>query len=68
MEIKIQKRLIDTGFGFPIRLINVPMVKVRGVWTPKINYDELAQLYNELVLLPDRKPEPIHLDAQKLVA
>lgn len=149
MEIKIQKRFIDTGFGFPIRLINVPMVKVRGVWTPKINYnalalvvlralahkesrltgaeikfirthfeltlqtfakrfcvthvaalkwekaqnqltamnwttekdirlfilsrlaanaDELAQLYNELVLLPDRKPEPIHLDAQKLVA
>ena len=61
METKVQKRFVDTGFGFPIRLINVPMVKVRGVWTPKINY-------NELVLLPDRKPEPMHLDAQKLVA
>jgi hypothetical protein len=42
METKIQKEFIDTGFGFPIRLVNVPMVKVRGVWTPKINYNDLA--------------------------
>lgn len=42
METKIQKEFIDTGFGFPIRLINVPMIKVRGTWTPKINYNELA--------------------------
>ena len=42
METKIQKELIDTGFGFPIRLRNVPMLKVRGVWTPKLNYNELA--------------------------
>lgn len=31
------------GFGFPVRLVNVPMVKVRGAWTPKVNYNELAQ-------------------------
>lgn len=42
METKIQKEFIDTGFGFPIRLLNVPMVKLRGEWTPKINYNELA--------------------------
>jgi hypothetical protein len=42
METKVQKEFIDTGFGFPIRIVNVPMVKVRGEWTPKINYNELA--------------------------
>ena len=30
------------GFGFPIRLLNVPMIKVRGAWTPKINYNALS--------------------------
>lgn len=44
METKIQKEFIDTGFGFPIRLINVPMVKVRGLWTPKLDYNELTQV------------------------
>jgi len=44
MEHKIQKEFIDTGFGFPIRLMNVPMVKVRGSWTPKINYHDLAKV------------------------
>lgn len=43
MKKKIQKEFVDTGFGFPIRLINVPMVKVRGVWTPRIDYDALAR-------------------------
>lgn len=42
METKIQKEFIDMGFGFPIRLMNVTMVKARGVWTPKVNYNELA--------------------------
>lgn len=42
MEMKIQKEFIDTGFGFPVRLLNVPMIKVRGVWTPKLNYNGLA--------------------------
>ena len=43
METKIQKEFIDTGFGFPIKLLNVPMVKARGQWTPKIDYNDLAE-------------------------
>lgn len=43
MEAKIQKEFIDSGFGFDVRLSNVPMVKVRGEWTPKINYNDLAR-------------------------
>lgn len=39
---KIAKVFVDQGLGFPVRLINVPMVKVRGAWTPNINYNELA--------------------------
>lgn len=42
METKIQKEFIDTGFGFPIRLMDVPMIKVRGSWTPNLNYNKLA--------------------------
>ncbi len=42
MQTKVQKEFTDTGLGFPIRLLNVPMVKVRGAWTPRVNYNELA--------------------------
>jgi transcriptional regulator with XRE-family HTH domain len=41
-EKKIQKSFIDYGFGFPIRLINVPMIRVRGKWTLNINYNRLT--------------------------
>lgn len=44
MKTKIQKEFLDTGFGFSVRLLNVPMVKVRGEWTPKINYNKLARM------------------------
>ena len=44
MERKIQKSFVDEGFGFKVRLWNVPMVKVRGAWTPEINYNELAKV------------------------
>jgi hypothetical protein len=44
MEKKISKVFVDEGFGFPVRLVNVPMVKVRGQWTPNINYNELAKV------------------------
>lgn len=40
---KVAKRFVDDGFGFPVVLRNVPMVKVRGVWTPKIDYNKLAR-------------------------
>lgn len=42
MNTKIQKEFVEMGFGFPVRLFNVPMVKVRGIWTPKLNYNGLA--------------------------
>lgn len=55
METKIQKGFVDTGFGFPVRLRNVLMVKVRGAWTPKINYNHLAEaVLNSLAFKPSR--------------
>lgn len=44
MERKVQKSFIDEGFGFKVHLLNVPMIKVRGAWTPDINYNELAKV------------------------
>jgi len=44
MEQKIKRSHIDVGFGFPVKLVNVPMTKVRGEWTPAINYHLLAQV------------------------
>lgn len=39
---KIKKIYVDRGFGFNVRLLNVPMIKIRGGWTPKIDYNLLA--------------------------
>jgi len=36
-EKKTIKRFVDFGFGFPIVILNAPMLKVREVWTPNIN-------------------------------
>jgi DNA-binding XRE family transcriptional regulator len=47
MEKKIQKVFIDEGFGFPIKLLNVSMIKVRGQWTPNINYELLTDVVLE---------------------
>ena len=41
MDRKIQDTFVDYGCGFPVVLRDVPMVHVRGVWTPDINYDML---------------------------
>ncbi len=43
MEQRTQKRLVYQGFGFPVVLRNVPMVKIRGAWTPKVNYNVPAR-------------------------
>lgn len=43
MSTRIQKESIDHGFGFPVRLRNVPMVRIRGIWTPDVDYNELAR-------------------------
>ena len=53
MLAKIQKRFVDEGFGFPVVLRNVPMAKVRGVWTPKIDYNEMAKV---IVIALSHKP------------
>lgn len=43
MKTKIRREFVYEGFGFPVILCNVPMVKVRGVWTPDVDYDALAR-------------------------
>lgn len=43
-ERKVQKVFVDEGFGFKVRLLNVPMIKVRSAWTPDIDYNELAKV------------------------
>jgi hypothetical protein len=42
VETKFQKKFKYMGFGFPIVLLNVPMIKIRGIWTPNINYNALG--------------------------
>jgi len=49
METKILKEYFDYGFGFPVRLKSVPAVKVRGEWTPKIDYNALTQVVLRLL-------------------
>ncbi|MCX7046165.1 MAG: hypothetical protein NTX50_11855 [Candidatus Sumerlaeota bacterium] len=41
VERKIQKTYIDKTAGIPVILLDVPMVKVYGEWTPDINYRQL---------------------------
>jgi hypothetical protein len=43
MVTKVVERYIDRGFGFPVVLVKVLLVQVRGKWTPAINYTHLAQ-------------------------
>ena len=43
MERKIKKSFMYEGLGFPIKLMNVPMIKIRGIWTPEINYNLLRK-------------------------
>jgi hypothetical protein len=43
MTTKIVAKYIDRGFGFPIVLEHVPLVQVRGKWTPRVNYTQLAR-------------------------
>lgn len=56
MKQKIQKEFEYGGFGFPITLVNVPMIEVMGVWTPHINYNKLQKV---LLLALAHKPGPL---------
>lgn len=64
MERKVQKTFIDTGFGFPITLLNVPMVKVRGQWTPEIDYNALTRA---VLLALSEKPVRLTGDEVKFI-
>lgn len=41
---KIEKEIVYTGLGFPVVLRNVPMIELRGVWTPDINLNHLQKV------------------------
>lgn len=43
MRTKKVKEIIDTGFGFPVRLTDVTMVFVRDEWIPRLDYNKLAE-------------------------
>ena len=43
MDRKIVKKYIDYGYGFPVILRQVPMIKALGEWTPDINYKQLER-------------------------
>lgn len=55
LERKRQPSFVYEGFGFPVVLLNVPMVRSLGVWTPDIDYRKLARnVLRQLALHPTR--------------
>ncbi|MBS0654330.1 MAG: hypothetical protein JSR46_01005 [Verrucomicrobia bacterium] len=56
METKIKKKHIDYSCGFPVVLLNVPMIKLLGEWVVDINYDSLAKA---VLLLLSKKSMPL---------
>ena len=44
---KIQKKYIDYGLGFPVHILNAPLVKIDGAWTLKLNFE----LFDRAVLI-----------------
>ncbi len=52
---KRQDSFVYRGFGFPVALLHVPMVRVRGVWTLDVDYNELSdRLLEALARKPTR--------------
>jgi hypothetical protein len=43
-KTRVEKRFEYTGLGFPVILLNVPMIEVRAVWTPNIDYLQLQKV------------------------
>lgn len=41
---KIEETYVYHGFGFPLVLHNVPMIEVRGEWTPNLKWNEFEKL------------------------
>ena len=40
---KRQEMFVYEGFGFPVALLHVPMVRVRGAWTPDVDFNKLSE-------------------------
>ncbi len=53
METKRVKKFIYEGLGFPVALVNVPLVKKREIWTPAIDYNKLQK---QVLLALTHKP------------
>lgn len=43
MERKICKSFVYEGFGFPVHLVNAPMMKARGIWVLDIDFNQLMK-------------------------
>jgi hypothetical protein len=50
-EKRIRKQFRFNGYGFPIILQDVPMIKLRGEWTPDIDWNLLEDVMALLVAL-----------------
>ena len=61
MQTKRVKRFVYEGLGFPVVLLNVPLVKKRDVWTPAIDYNKLQK--SVLVALTQK---PISLSGNEI--
>jgi DNA-binding transcriptional regulator YiaG len=49
MQTKIQKKYTDQSLGFPVVLLNAPMIKVRGEWALHVNYNEYQKAVLKLI-------------------
>lgn len=39
----MRARYVYHGFGFPVTLCHVPLLKIRGAWTPDVDYERLQR-------------------------
>lgn len=51
---RIQKKHVYKGFGFPVVFQNVPLIKVRDIWTPDVDYNKITRL---LLIALSQKPK-----------
>lgn len=40
---KTQKKYTDYGYGFPVQIMNAPLIKIRGSWSLNLNQKDLEQ-------------------------
>ena len=56
MEKKHVKKFTYDGLGFPVVLIDISLVNVRGIWTPAIDYNKLQKT---VLFELSQKPGPL---------